>query len=99
MKPGERVVYEKVLASRYAEEETGSRLRQEQFLALLLSPEEREAEALLVLEFLQGNSEGFAEFLRRKLGFASRKEARRVLWEKYGEIMEERIRRFRETGR
>jgi hypothetical protein len=99
LRPEERAVYEKILASFYAEEETGFRLRQEQFLSLLLSPEERETEALLVLEFLQGSSGEFAEFLRRRLGFTSREVAHRALREKYGEVMEERIRRFRETGR
>lgn len=99
MRPEERTVYEKILASYYAEEEMESRLRQEQFLALLLSPEERESEALLLLEFLQGHSERCADFLRRKLGFASRGEARRALWGKYGEIIEGRVRLFRETGR
>ncbi len=99
MRPEERSVYEKVLVSFYAEEEMGSRLRQEQFLSLLLSPEEDSKEALLVLEFLRGNSRECAEFLRRKLGFSSPEQARQTLWEKYGGVLEERMRRFRETGR
>lgn len=98
MEPGDRAVYEKILASFLAAGES-DRLTPDDFLASLLGKGETESGAYLAYEYLRGRTPAFAAFLVRELGYRDEEEARRDLWERYGERVEARARRFEERGR
>lgn len=94
----ERTVYEKVLAAYYAAEEQ-PRLRQDDFLYDLLTPEERASDAYRTFEYLRGRSPEFAAFLCRELGFSDAAAAAGALTTKYADGLRTRADRFQSTGR
>ncbi len=98
MDDAERTVYEKVLAAYYAAEEQ-PRLRQDDFLWDLLTPDDRASDAYRTFEYLRGRSPEFAAFLCRELGFPDAASAARTLTAKYADGLRTRADRFQLTGR
>jgi hypothetical protein len=94
----DRTVYRKILAAHLAAAEH-PRLGVDDFLWPLLSPQERQSEAYLTYDYLQGRTDAFREFLLRELGYASPQDAWKDLEGLYGDAIRARAERYERTGR